>query len=139
MTPYHGLRGKTVLIVEDHQDYREMLALTLRTAGSRVVTASNVSEARREVVAYRPDAVVSDLRLMDGTGLDFIDWLRTTDRERVSRIPCIAVSGHPEMLELARAHGFSAAMIKPVDFGVLANRLAVLTASDAGDSTQVEP
>src|SRR5688572_33093216 len=86
MTPYHGLRGKTVLIVEDHPDYREMLALTLRTAGSRVVTASNVSEARREVVAYRPDAVVSDLRLMDGTGLDFIDWLRTTDRERVSRI-----------------------------------------------------
>jgi DNA-binding NtrC family response regulator len=69
MTAYRGLHGKTVLIVEDHSDYREMLALTLRTAGSRVVTASNVSEARREVVAYRPDAVISDLRLMDGTGL----------------------------------------------------------------------
>ena len=132
MTAYPGLRGKTVLIVEDHADYREMLALTLRVAGSRVVTASNVSEARREVVAYQPDAIVSDLRLIDGTGLDFISWLRTMDRERVSRIPCIAVSGHQEMLELATAHGFSAAMIKPVDFGVLANRVAALTAPDAG-------
>jgi DNA-binding response OmpR family regulator len=137
MTAYHGLRGKTVLIVEDHPDYREMLALTLRTAGSRVVTASNVSEARREVVAYRPDAVISDLRLMDGTGFDFVSWLRSTERERVGRIPCIAVSGHPEMLALATAHGFSAAMIKPVDFGVLANRLAALTASDGGEA--IEP
>jgi len=137
MTAYHGLRGKTVLIVEDHSDYREMLALTLRTAGSRVVTASNVSEARREVVAYRPDAVISDLRLMDGTGLDFVSWLRSTERECVGQIPCIAVSGHPEMLALATAHGFSAAMIKPVDFGVLANRLAALTASDGGES--IEP
>ena len=55
-----------------------MLALTFRVAGSRVVTASTLSEAQRDVVVYRPDAVIADLRLMDGTGLDFIRWLRAT-------------------------------------------------------------
>jgi DNA-binding response OmpR family regulator len=128
MTPYVGLHGKTVLVVEDHADCRDMLALTLRVARARVVTAGSVSDAQREVVAYRPDAIVSDLRLMDGTGLDLIQWLRAMDRERLNHIPCIAVSGHREMLDLATAQGFSAAMIKPIDFGELANRLTVLMA-----------
>ena len=72
MTGYHGLRGKTVLIVEDHTDYREMLALTLRTAGSRVVTASNVSEARREVVmrVRRPCIAVDAAVLATLVGID---------------------------------------------------------------------
>jgi DNA-binding response OmpR family regulator len=129
LTPYLGLHGKTVLIVEDHADSRDMLALTFRIAGSRVVTASTLSEARRDVIAYQPDAVVADLCLMDGTGLDFIRWLRATDRERLSGIPCIAVSGHRDMLDVATAQGFSVAMSKPVDFGALANRLAELTAA----------
>ena len=106
-----------------------MLALTFRIAGSRVVTANSLSEARRDVVAYRPDAVVADLQLVDGTGLDFIRWLRATARDRVRGIPCIAVSGHRDLLDVATAQGFSAAMSKPVDLGALAIRLAELTAA----------
>jgi DNA-binding NarL/FixJ family response regulator len=68
----------TVLLVDDHELIRQGLARAFeRTEGLEVVAqAATVSEALAAYSAHRPDAVVTDLQLPDGTGLDIVRAVR---------------------------------------------------------------
>ncbi|GAB3261327.1 response regulator [Nocardioides dilutus] len=68
----------TVLLVDDHELIRQGLARAFeRTGGLEVVAqAATVSEALATYAAHRPDAVVTDLQLPDGTGLDVVRAVR---------------------------------------------------------------
>ena len=67
--PALRLKGRTILVVEDHADARELIAAVLESAGGRVVTAASVEEAIEAGRRIRPDALVADLGLPgeDGT------------------------------------------------------------------------
>ena len=66
--------GLTVLIVDDSEMVRKRLrALVDDVAGVRVVgEAGGLGEARAALEAVRPDVVVLDLRLGDGSGLELL-------------------------------------------------------------------
>ena len=68
----------TVLLVDDHELIRQGLARAFeRTEGLEVVAqAATVAEALAAYAAHRPDAVVTDLQLPDGTGLDVVRAVR---------------------------------------------------------------
>jgi DNA-binding NarL/FixJ family response regulator len=61
-----------VLLVDDHQLIREGLRRAFeRSADFEVVAeAGSASEARTQLVEHRPDVVIFDVRLPDGSGLD---------------------------------------------------------------------
>lgn len=59
-----------LLVVEDEDAIRHALTRGLATLGVTVAAAASLSEARERVAVKRPDALVSDLKLPDGTGLD---------------------------------------------------------------------
>ncbi|MCK6489862.1 MAG: response regulator [Planctomycetes bacterium] len=59
-----------LLVVEDEDAIRHALTRGLATLGVTVSAAASLGEARELVAAKRPDALVSDLKLPDGTGLD---------------------------------------------------------------------
>jgi DNA-binding NarL/FixJ family response regulator len=63
-----------VAIVDDHPLVAEGLALALETEADLhlVGTAATVAEARRLVDTQRPDVVILDVRLADGTGFDLL-------------------------------------------------------------------
>ncbi len=63
-----------VLVLDDHEVVRRGICDILdRADGIEVVAeAATVAQATRRADAVRPDVVVSDLRLPDGTGLDVI-------------------------------------------------------------------
>jgi two-component system response regulator PilR (NtrC family) len=67
-----------ILLVEDEAGLREVLALTLDGAGFRVVTAASVAEARGVLTRDPVDAVLSDLKLRDGTGIQLLEWMKET-------------------------------------------------------------
>jgi DNA-binding NarL/FixJ family response regulator len=59
----------TVMVVDDHPIWRDAVARDLAEDGFEVVaTADGVGSARRRAGAVRPDVVVMDMRLSDGTG-----------------------------------------------------------------------
>lgn len=68
----------TVLVVDDHALVREGLStvLDLQEDLAVVGTAATVAEALAVHDAHRPDVVVADLQLPDGTGLDIVRTLR---------------------------------------------------------------
>jgi two-component system, NtrC family, response regulator PilR len=61
-----------LLVVDDEPDLLTLYELTLVREGYDVVCASSVGEAARQLGQRRFDAVVTDMRLPDGSGLDLL-------------------------------------------------------------------
>ncbi|MFI2487582.1 response regulator [Promicromonospora kroppenstedtii] len=86
--PHHG----RVLLVEDNEDLRTVVATVLRNAGLVVTTVSTVGEARGALAdGADPDLVVLDLTLPDGNGRELVADLRRDGRLR--RVPLVVYSG----------------------------------------------
>lgn len=65
-----------VLIVEDEGNIRHFIKTILITNGYQVVEAGEISEAEMTFVSHSPDAVILDLGLPDGDGMDFLKKIR---------------------------------------------------------------
>lgn len=116
------LSGKRVLVVDDDDDARLVLATMLRQAGAEVVTAGSVAQAFSAFAADRFDAVVSDIAMPGEDGYVLVERLRKT-----STVPAIAVSAiatGAEDRRRALGAGFNEFVRKPVDPGELAEMVA---------------
>jgi CheY-like chemotaxis protein len=121
-----SLLGRRILVVEDHADSRELLATSFRLIGARVLAVDSVGEAQRGVDRFEPDLVVCDLKLPDGTGLEFAVWLRARPKGRGRETPCIALTAFDQHFPANRAIGFDAYMRKPADLAKLCNTASAL-------------
>ena len=90
--PPPSRRGK-IIVIEDDPDVRDLLALLLKDAGHRVVTAPDGAAALDLISrgALRPDVILADYNLPNGmTGLEVV----VSMRERLhSNIPAIVLTG----------------------------------------------
>jgi len=103
----------SILVVDDEPDLRTLYELTLLREGYRVETASNVQEAREQLKAQRFDAVITDMRLPDGFGMELLQDLR--DQQRRERCVVMTAYGSAEnAVEALRAGAFDY-LTKPVD------------------------
>jgi len=63
---------KSILLLEDEASFRDILEIGLAPQGFDPFPAASLSEAKRLLTERSFDAVVSDLRLKDGTGIDLL-------------------------------------------------------------------
>lgn len=70
-----------VLVVDDKEMLRDSVGGTLTRAGLEVATADCVSAALAIVAKRRPDAIVTDLKMPGGTGLDLLRQVRQFDED----------------------------------------------------------
>ena len=124
--PQQTFHGRTILIVEDNLDGRELLQWTFQSLGAHALGAGNAELAQTLVLSRRPDLIIADLALPVESGHDFILWLRQLLPEQGSRTPCIAVTAYPDVFPQAHARGFDGYMRKPLDIGALCNLVASL-------------
>jgi CheY-like chemotaxis protein len=104
-----------VLVIEDHKDTRDMLTEVLNSLRAHVVAARNLAEAEHLIAVARMNLIICDMRLPDGTGFDFIRWLRSVQDKRIKNTPCIAVTGYEQQFPPTAAAGFDAYMRKPIN------------------------
>src|SRR5262245_23464824 len=71
-----ALGGRTILVVEDHDDARELIAGVLEQAGGQVIAASTTRDALARVRAVRPDLLVADLGLPGEDGFALLEQFR---------------------------------------------------------------
>ncbi|MHB1560056.1 MAG: hybrid sensor histidine kinase/response regulator [Isosphaeraceae bacterium] len=107
-----GRRPLRILLVDDNDDTRNSLAELLTRRGHEVRGASGVDAALRAADSADFDLLISDIELIDGTGLQLVQALRTT-----RPVPAIALSGmgSSDDMELSRAAGFDLHLMKPID------------------------
>lgn len=103
----------SILVVDDEPDLRTLYELTLLREGYRVETADSVQQARARLQAQRFDAVLTDMRLPDGLGLELLHDLRAQQRQE----RCVVITAHSSadnVVEALRAGAFDY-LSKPVD------------------------
>jgi len=67
---------KDVLIIDDVVTLGLMLKTWFLKKGFQARTAISISDAKKNIQEQKPDLIISDLRLPDGSGLDLIRWVK---------------------------------------------------------------
>ena len=101
---------RTVLLVEDHPDVRDMMSLALQFAGHRVLTASNGREALQLLRQERPCVILLDLMMPVMDGWQFCAALEKDNSLR--NLPLVVISALPDVAGRIPA---AAHLAKPVD------------------------
>lgn len=106
--------GAPVLIVEDDDDIRTMLSLTLAAYGYAVEAADDGEHALGLLRAEpRPGVVLVDLMMPGMSGEDLIRRMRADPAAQ--NVPIVLFSGHSTLAELARSLAVDNYLAKPVD------------------------
>jgi two-component system response regulator RegX3 len=84
-----------VLVVEDEPSYQEALTIGLTVEGFVVVGASSLAQARLLMSSSRPDLVLLDVMLPDGSGIDYCREIYDS-----SRVPVIMVSARTSEVDI---------------------------------------
>jgi len=103
-----------ILVVEDHQDTREVLTGLLRRWGYDVSPADSLKSGLNWLETEPPvDVILSDIALPDGTGYALV----SEARRRGKRVLAIALSGYayPGDVRIAKLTGFDHHLSKPCD------------------------
>jgi two-component system response regulator RegX3 len=90
------LQGRnTIMIVEDEESYQDALNVGLSVEGFVVVGATNIAEARALLLTSKPDLVLLDVMLPDGSGIDYCRELHDT-----THIPVIMVTARTSEVDV---------------------------------------
>ncbi|MFN3415114.1 MAG: sigma-54-dependent transcriptional regulator [Caldimonas sp.] len=103
----------SLLVVDDEPDLRTLYELTLLREGYDVETASSVEDAWARLRDRTYSAVITDMRLPDGTGLDLLRRLEQAGRREKTIV--ITAFGSPENAVEALKAGAYDYLTKPVD------------------------
>lgn len=115
----------TILVVEDHDDTREMLHMLLEMWGCRVVEACNGLDAVEAASRERPQFILMDSRLPCIDGLEATRRIRKNGLRDQVKILALNGSGSPLYHADALAAGCDDSLEKPFDLDRLWTYLSV--------------
>jgi DNA-binding response OmpR family regulator len=116
------LQGKTLLIVDDEPDLRGPLATNFELLGCRVFQAGNGRDAFALVNREKIDAVISDIRMPGGDGIELLERIK----ERNHEFPVMMlITGFSDLSREDAYHlGAEAILAKPFDLDELEQAVA---------------
>lgn len=105
------LKGKTLLVVDDEVDLRDIVSSELEFMGARVFQAENILAAQQVLNQEKVDLIVSDIRMPGGTGIDLLDYVKGRS---VNMPPVILITGFADITTEDAFHkGAEALLNKP--------------------------
>uniref|UniRef100_B8HJX3 Response regulator receiver protein n=1 Tax=Cyanothece sp. (strain PCC 7425 / ATCC 29141) TaxID=395961 RepID=B8HJX3_CYAP4 len=109
--------GLKLLIVDDDADSRDFYRYCLEEHGIEVVEAADLAAASLLLDRYKPDLIISDFLLADGTCLPLISQAKELQSEAGRSVGVIILSGlvQDETRMLAREAGCDQYLFKPVE------------------------
>lgn len=105
------LNGKTLLVVDDEVDLRDIIASEMEFMGATVHQAGNITAAKEMLKNHQIDLIVSDIRMPGGTGIDLLDYVKSFNSNNP---PMILITGFADItLEDALNKGAESLLSKP--------------------------
>ncbi len=105
-----------ILLVDDNEELREFMALSLSEAGIETVTAASASEALVKAAADRFDAFVLDSFLGQDDGLDLATRLSSAKGGKATPILLMSTISTALARRMATAAGCTEFIVKPFGF-----------------------
>lgn len=104
--------ASSVLVVDDEVLFAKAVSRHLEKAGYRCVHVSTLVSADAHLAQGEPDLILLDMRLPDGSGLDYLQSLRAR-----SAVPVIVMTAYGEIEDAVAAMKFAASdyLKKPID------------------------
>jgi CheY-like chemotaxis protein len=111
------LVGARVLLVDDNEDSRELLATALEAAGAELRAVGHPREAIATIGSWRPNVIVSDIAAPEEDSYAFIREVRALTADFGGLTPAVALTAIARPTDQARAlsAGFQTHLSKPVD------------------------
>jgi two-component system alkaline phosphatase synthesis response regulator PhoP len=127
--------GKTILLIDGDEDFREPMAMVLAAEGYRVCCAANGDQGIRMAAEQPPDLIILDLMMPEKDGFETSQELSAVPRLR--DVPILALTafsqdigeiyGAPKNGPPRSIRGY---MEKPVEFNVFLERVAAALAAE---------
>jgi len=107
------LSSYSILYIEDEDGIRENVSELLSDLFKKVIAVDNIPKALETYKTFQPDLIISDIRVKDGNGLDFIKEIRKTDNK--TRV--IVTSAYTDLEYLLKAAELHLVkyIVKPLD------------------------
>lgn len=122
-----------IQIVEDDYALSDGIVLALKEPDTEFVQSQSVGQARRDYEREQPELVILDVNLPDGSGFDYLKWLR-----KQSELPVLVLTAND--MEMDEVMGLSLGaddyMTKPFSLAVLRARIQALTRRVNTDHSQ---
>jgi two-component system, chemotaxis family, chemotaxis protein CheY len=132
----YSLKNFTVLLAEDYEFMQGLVSSMLRSfgvgnimvcgSGREAIELLQITQSQARNNAIKPiDMVLVDWMMMDGSGLELIDWVRNNKSDSVRFTPMILVSAFTseDVVAAARDHGANESLVKPLSGEKLASRI----------------
>ncbi len=137
-----ALQGLSVLVVDDDDESRDLVAATLESYGAVAVPAVSAEDARRILGGgQHVDVLLSDVAMPDEDGYSLIRTIRASEAPGARRLPAAALTSYArdEDRRQALLAGFQLHLAKPIDSRSLIEAVARLAQRDAGVSAHSGP
>jgi DNA-binding NarL/FixJ family response regulator len=100
-----------LLIIDDHAVVRQGLVQAFHDKGfASIETAGTLKEARAKIAAFNPEAIIIDLNLPDGSGLEVVQWVRKFSPDIA--IIILSLNDPAQFVKIARSSGANAYLSK---------------------------
>jgi CheY-like chemotaxis protein len=137
--PPVAVKGLKVLLVEDNEDSREVMAEMLAMQGHSVRKAPTGRDGVDEAQAFEPDVALVDIGLPDIDGYEVARRIRKLEMANAPRLVVISGFGQPEDLRRAYEAGFDLHLTKPVAPEFLREVISALVSARSGSAHVAPP
>jgi two-component system, NtrC family, response regulator PilR len=126
-----------VLVVDDEDDLRELLELSLLRMGLGVATAASLAEARRLLTEKTFRLCLTDMRLPDGDGLDLVRHIGEQHKDLA--VAVITAHGSIDTAIRALKNGAFDFLTKPLELKTLRELVLNALSSRASEAVAAPP
>ena len=129
---------KKILIVDDNEHLRQLLASILRFSGYEISEAATGTQAIEKAVSAKPNLILMDIDLPDITGADAAQAIRKDPR--TAHIPIVGCSAHLgwEFREAALRAGMIDFLVKPLDATVIRAKIEEFILTERKTMSHIE-
>ena len=100
-----------LLIIDDHAVVCQGLVHAFKDKGfTSIETAATLKQARAKISVFNPEAIIIDLNLPDGSGLEIVQWVRKLSADIA--IIILSLNDPAQFVKIARSSGANAYLSK---------------------------
>jgi two-component system chemotaxis response regulator CheY len=104
---------KTILTIDDSASIRQMVAMTLTSAGMDVIEAANGAEGYDKAISHTVHAVLTDLNMPVLNGIEFVRKYRTHPASKGIPVILLTTESDEELKRQAKEAGATGWIVKP--------------------------
>ncbi len=134
-----GCSGQTILVVDDAPVNLKLMRLLLTHEGYKVRATEHAEDALRMLSEFRPELVLTDIRMPGMDGLELTRRIKADPRTRDVRVVALTACAMEDDRARALEAGCEDYIAKPVDSATLAARVRELLARPPAENDEVEP